>query len=227
MILVLDETRAQVDIAGSVLPCPGCTERLRRWVFARPRSLRAPGGGRVWLRPRRVRCTSCAVAHVLFPVIAPGRHGLAIDVVEQVLLARTQGRNHRTVGAVVPELEIPPDTVRGWIRRVSARAEWWRVRGTTMERTGQGARAESWQGRYLTERSSCLVLFELALVGLSKDASRGDRHSSTTTRPPSYRRLSSRAPIIREETLSRSPGTQSARGPASPTRGEVPRGRDS
>ncbi|HEY8721707.1 hypothetical protein [Pengzhenrongella sp.] len=55
MIVVLDEARAQTDLAGSLLRCPGCAGRLRRWGFARPRSLRAPGGGRVSLRLRRVR----------------------------------------------------------------------------------------------------------------------------------------------------------------------------
>lgn len=128
MIVVLDEARAQADVAGSVLRCPGCAGRLRRWGFARPRSLRAPGGGRVLLRPRRVRCTSCTATHVLLPAIAPARHGYAIDVVGQVLLARARGRGHRTIGA---ELGMPPDTVRGWIRRVTARAEWLRVQGTT------------------------------------------------------------------------------------------------
>jgi len=129
MIVVLDEARAQADLAGSVLGCPGCDGRLGRWGFARSRSLRAPGGGRVSLRPRRVRCATCAVTHVLLPAIAPARHGYAIDVVGQVLLARARGRTHRTIGA---ELGIPADTVRGWIRRVTARAEWLRVQGTTM-----------------------------------------------------------------------------------------------
>jgi Domain of unknown function (DUF6431)/Homeodomain-like domain len=129
VIMVLDEARAQADLAGSVLRCPGCAGRLRRWGFARPRSLRAPGGGRLRLRPCRVRCTSCAVTHVLLPAIASVRHGYAIDVVGQVLLARAQGRSHCTIGA---ELGIPPDTVRGWIRRVTARAEWLRVQGTAI-----------------------------------------------------------------------------------------------
>jgi len=110
VIVVLDEARAQVDLAGSVLRCPGCDGRLRPWSFSRSRSLRAPGGGRVSLRPRRVRCASCAVTHVLLPAIAPARHGYAIDVVGQVLLARARGRSHRTIGA---EFGVPPDTVRG------------------------------------------------------------------------------------------------------------------
>jgi hypothetical protein len=118
VIVVLDEARAQADLAGSVLRCPGLAGRLRRWGFARSRSLRAPGGVRIWLRPRRVRCTSCTVTHVLLPAIAPARHAYSIDMVGQVLLAA--GRSHRTIGA---ELDTPPDTARSWIRRVTARAE--------------------------------------------------------------------------------------------------------
>jgi hypothetical protein len=129
MIVVLDEARAQVDIGRAALRCPGCAGQLRPWGFARARSLRSPGGGRVWLRPRRARCAGCAVTHVLLPAIAPARHGYAIDVVGEVLLARARGRTHRTIGA---ELGIPADTVRGWIRRVTARAEWLRVQGTTI-----------------------------------------------------------------------------------------------
>lgn len=129
MLVVLDEARAQSDVASSALRCPGCGGRLRRWGFARSRTLRTPGGGRVLLRPRRVRCTSCAATHVLLPAIAPPRHGYAIDLVGQVLLARAQGSSHRTIGA---DLEMPPDTVRGWIRRVTARAQWLRDQGTTM-----------------------------------------------------------------------------------------------
>ena len=147
MIVVLGEARAQADLAGSVLRCPGCAGRLRRWGFARSRSLRAPGGGRLWLRPRRVCCTGCAVTHVLLPAIAPARHAYAIDVVGQVLLARARGRSHRTIGA---ELEIPPDTVRGWIRRVTARSEWLRVQGTTMATPGRPDAARDRPGRLRT-----------------------------------------------------------------------------
>ena len=37
--------------------------------------------------------------------------------------------HNRTIGA---ELGIPPDTVRGWSRRVTARAEWLRVQRTAI-----------------------------------------------------------------------------------------------
>jgi len=127
VIVVLDEAQAQADVAGLALRCPGCSGQLRRWGFARTRSLRSSGGGRVSLRPRRVRCAGCRVTHVLLPARAPARRGYVIDVVGQALLACAFGQSHRTIGA---DLGVPADTVRGWIRRVQARAEWLRVQGT-------------------------------------------------------------------------------------------------
>ena len=120
MIVVLDEAEAQADVAGLVLRCPGCSGQLRCWGFARTRSLRSSGGGRVSLRPRRVRC-------VLLPALAPAHRGYVIDVIGQALLACAFGQSHRTIGT---DLGVPADTVRGWIRRVRARAEWLRVQGT-------------------------------------------------------------------------------------------------
>ena len=130
MILVLDQVQA--DLGGSELRCPDCSGRLRRWGFARTRSLRCSGGGRVWLRPRRVRCASCRVTHVLPPALAPPHRAYAIDVVGQALLASACSQSHRTIGA---DLGVPADTVRDWIRRVRARAEWLRVQGTIAAHT--------------------------------------------------------------------------------------------
>ena len=59
--------------------------------------------------------------------LAPPHRAYAIDVVGQALLASALGRSHRTIGA---DLGVPADTVRDWIRRVRARAEWLRVQGT-------------------------------------------------------------------------------------------------
>jgi Domain of unknown function (DUF6431) len=97
VILVLEEVRA--DLGGSQLRCPDCSGLLRRWGFARPRSLRCSGGGLVWLRPRRVRCASCRVTHVLLPALAPPHRDYAIDVVGYALLASACGQSHRTIGA--------------------------------------------------------------------------------------------------------------------------------
>ena len=96
------------------------------------RSLRSSGGGRVWLRPRRVRCASCRVTHVVLPALAPPHRAYTIDVVGQALLASACGQSHRKIGA---DLGIPADTVRDWIRRVRARAEWLRVQGTIAAHT--------------------------------------------------------------------------------------------
>src|SRR5665811_2044520 len=123
---MLDEAQVQTDLGDSGLRCPGCSGQLRRWGFARTRSLRSTGG-RVSLRPRRVRCAGCRVTHVLLPALAPARRGYVIDVVGQALLASAFGQGHRKIGA---DLGVPADTVRGWIRRVKARAEWLRVQGT-------------------------------------------------------------------------------------------------
>jgi hypothetical protein len=127
VIVVLDQARAQRDLAAAALRCPGCAGALRQWGFARARSLRLSCGARTSLRPRRVRCTSCAVTHVLLPAQAPARHAYAIDVIGQALLASARGQGHRAIGA---ELAVPADTVRGWIRRATGRAEWLRVQGT-------------------------------------------------------------------------------------------------
>jgi hypothetical protein len=127
VIVVLNQAQAHRDLAAAVLRCPSCAGALRHWGFARARWLRLSCGGRTWLRPRRARCTACAVTHVLLPAQAPVRHAYAIDVVGQALLASARGQGHRAIGA---ELAVPADTVRGWIRRATGRAEWLRVQGT-------------------------------------------------------------------------------------------------
>ena len=67
------------------------------------------------------------MTHVLPPALAPPHRAYTIDVVGQALLASACGQSHRTIGA---DLGVPADTVRDWIRRVRARAEWLRVQGT-------------------------------------------------------------------------------------------------
>lgn len=127
MIVVLDQAQAHRDLAAATLRCAGCAGPLRQWGFARTRSLRLSCGGRTSLRPRRARCSACAVTHVLLPAQAPARHAYAIDVVGQALLASARGQGHRMIGA---ELAVPADTVRGWIRRANGRADWLREQGT-------------------------------------------------------------------------------------------------
>jgi hypothetical protein len=50
-----------------------------------------------------------------------------MDVVGPALLASATGQGHRKVAA---GLGLPAGTVRGWVRRAGARAEWLRARAT-------------------------------------------------------------------------------------------------
>ena len=130
MLLALDQVQA--DLGGPELRCPDRPGWLRPWGFAQTRSLRSAGGGRVWLRPRRVHCASSRVAHVLLPELAPPHRAYTIDVMGPALPASAGGRSHRTISA---DLGIPADTVRDWMRQVRAGAEWLHVQGTIAAHT--------------------------------------------------------------------------------------------
>src|SRR5450759_3851540 len=108
VILVLDQ--AQADLGGSELRCPDCPGQLRRWGFARTRSLRCSGGGRVSLRPRRVRCADCRVTHVLLPAIAPAGSALA-DALSA--LATAAAATVRRLGPLAPPWQIIAMIARG------------------------------------------------------------------------------------------------------------------
>lgn len=126
MIVVLDPQRAQTDLAAARLRCPGCAGPLRPWGYARARSLRSGCGAATWLRPRRARCPGCAVTHVLLPACAPARHAHTIDLIGLALLASAHGSSPRTISA---ELAVPADTIRGWVRRATGRADWLYAQG--------------------------------------------------------------------------------------------------
>jgi len=64
------------------------------------------------------------VTHVLLPVTVLLRRADAARVIWAGLLARAVGRGHRPIGVL---LGVPASTVRGWLRRMSARLEAVRV----------------------------------------------------------------------------------------------------
>jgi hypothetical protein len=66
LIVESDPEKVEVDLAAGSVTCPGCEGMLRRWGFARWRTLRGEDGP-VALRPRRARCPSCRSTHVLLP----------------------------------------------------------------------------------------------------------------------------------------------------------------
>jgi hypothetical protein len=128
VLIVLDPAGAEGDLAASAISCPSCASgRLRPWGYARTRVLRGLHGARRSVRPRRARCRACAATHVLLPADVPPRHADTVEVVAAALLAHQAGAGHRPLA---PDLDVPLDTVRSWLRRITARAEWLRQRAT-------------------------------------------------------------------------------------------------
>ena len=128
MLIVLDPAGAGRDLAASAIWCPSCTSgRLRPWGYARTRVLRGFHGARVSVRPRRARCRSCAATHVLLPAEVAPRRADTVEVVAAALLAHHGGAGYRAIAA---DLHVPPDTVRSWLRRITARAQWLRQQAT-------------------------------------------------------------------------------------------------
>ena len=101
------------------LACPSCAGVLRPWGHARWRSSRREEGS-VRHRPRRASCTGCSKTHVLLAAAWLSRRGDGVSVIGSALLAKAAGLGHRRIAAV---LGRPACTVRGWLRRFSARAE--------------------------------------------------------------------------------------------------------
>jgi transposase-like protein len=77
-----------------------------------------------WVRPRRACCAGCGASHVLLAATSLPRRADRVEVVGAALLAAAGGRGHRPIAAA---LGVPPDTVRGWLRRARERAGWLRA----------------------------------------------------------------------------------------------------
>jgi len=120
MLVVGDDADAvEADLVAGRLPCPGCGGPLGRYGWARWRSVRTLGAERA-LRPRRGWCARCEGAHVLLPAWSLPRRRDAAEVVVAALVAKAAGSGHRAIAAA---LGRPAATVRGWLRRATARAE--------------------------------------------------------------------------------------------------------
>lgn len=97
--------------------CPCCDGRLTGWG-SYLRLVR--WGARVMaFGVRRCRCGTCLVSHALLPAfLVAGRMDLA-SAIGTALGMGAAGRGHRPVAAL---LGLPETTVRGWLRRLRARA---------------------------------------------------------------------------------------------------------
>lgn len=120
LLTVADDTvRTEHDLAAGELACPDCRGELRPWGHARPRWLRTRHSSRE-LRPRRACCRQCGRTHVLLPGVALLRRADTIEVIADALLAHAAGQGHRPIA---DRLGRPAATVRGWLRRFTARAQ--------------------------------------------------------------------------------------------------------
>lgn len=120
-----DAARVEADLAAGNYDCVACgVGRLAPWGFARDRVLR-DRGRMVELRPRRTRCVSCLVTHVLLPTVALLRRRDLAEVIGCALHARF--KNGTTRKKMAEDAGVHPDTARGWLRRFVKRAEEIRV----------------------------------------------------------------------------------------------------
>lgn len=114
----VDSVCVESRLAAGELRCPSCPGGvLAGWGYARCR--RVVGTAEL-VRPRRSRCRSCAVTHVLLPVSLLLRRAYAAEVIWAALAAKSAGVGHRRIAV---GLGVPACTVRGWLRVIAGRAE--------------------------------------------------------------------------------------------------------
>lgn len=119
LIVADDPDRTERELAAGKLTCPDCHGELRPWGHARPRWLRTRDGRR-HLRLRRSRCADCTRTHVLVPGVMLPRRADAVEVIGEALAASAAGEGYRPIAA---RLGRPAATVRGWVRRFTARVQ--------------------------------------------------------------------------------------------------------
>ena len=124
MVGTADVAEVERRLSCGELVCV-CGGGLARWGFARLRTVRGVG----LLRPRRVRCLSCRVTHVLLSIACLCRRADVAEVIGAALRAKAAGSAHRPIA---DQLGRPVSTVRGWLRTFDRNAETARSRFTTL-----------------------------------------------------------------------------------------------
>jgi hypothetical protein len=97
----LDAAAVENDLCAGLLGCPAtaCGSVLGPWGWGRERVIRG-----------------CRRTQVLLPVSVLLRRADPVMVIGAALVAKADGRGHRTIAAL---LNVPPSTVRGWLRRIA------------------------------------------------------------------------------------------------------------
>lgn len=119
LIVCAESAVVEAELAGGLLGCPSCGGVLGPWGHARERVLRCRSGNRL-LRPRRSRCRGCLGTHVLLPQLVFCRRQDEVAVIGAAIELKVAGQGFRSIAA---RLGACPDTVRGWLRRFTARAD--------------------------------------------------------------------------------------------------------
>jgi hypothetical protein len=118
LIVCAEQSLVEAELVGGLLACPSCREVLGPWGHARERVTRRGSGDWRW-RPRRARCRGCAGTHVLLADVCLLRRQDEAEVIGAAIEAHVAGEGHRPIAA---RSGVPAGTVRGWLRRFSARA---------------------------------------------------------------------------------------------------------
>lgn len=114
-----DEASVERRLARGLLRCP-CSGVLGPWGWARERVIRSMPEP---VTPRRGRCRSCRVTHVLLPASLFVRRAFAGVVIWACVLARAAGSK---ITAISARFGAKASTVASWLRRITGRAEWLR-----------------------------------------------------------------------------------------------------
>jgi hypothetical protein len=82
-VLIVDSDVLLVErqLRDGRLTCPSCDVVLAPWGHGRPRVIRGDLGARLFLRPRRTRCSGCGITHVLLAEMSwPRRVNAAVVI---------------------------------------------------------------------------------------------------------------------------------------------------
>jgi hypothetical protein len=128
MIGIADPGQAEIALAAGALACPECTNPLHPWGTRPHPHVHVHGHTTLVVRPRRTRCRTCRVTHVLLPAAVTVRRADTTAVIGSALLANARGSGYRRIAV---QLDRPLFTVRRWIRAVRDpdHVEWLRLHG--------------------------------------------------------------------------------------------------